>query len=239
MAKIHYALTHLSEFVSTGFPAGWISRHSRPRASANSSGTKLSFMPACAGPGAGDAQQLAGGEFALAPGHRAQDPGGDQAGQGGTLDAVPPHPGVHRRRRAGRGVRLLPHGSRRRRHHPPQLRSRPDLRRQIHHPAIRQQPGHPGPRPRLEQDPHRRGLHRPNWRDYLDRHGGSISDNGGRSCINASAIVVPQVRRRDRRRPRPTTRALESTRPEDRGARCRASPIRRWPISSTPRSRTG
>ncbi|MBM3881065.1 MAG: aldehyde dehydrogenase [Verrucomicrobia bacterium] len=30
------------------------------------------------------------------------------------------------------------------------------------------------------------------WRDYLDVMVGAISDNGGRSCINASAIVVPQ-----------------------------------------------
>jgi acyl-CoA reductase-like NAD-dependent aldehyde dehydrogenase len=31
-----------------------------------------------------------------------------------------------------------------------------------------------------------------NWRDYLDVMIASISDNGGRSCINASAIVVPK-----------------------------------------------
>ena len=31
-----------------------------------------------------------------------------------------------------------------------------------------------------------------NWRDYLDVMVASISDNGGRSCINASAIVVPR-----------------------------------------------
>jgi len=31
-----------------------------------------------------------------------------------------------------------------------------------------------------------------NWRDYVDLMAGSISDNGGRSCINASAIVVPK-----------------------------------------------
>ena len=30
-----------------------------------------------------------------------------------------------------------------------------------------------------------------NWREYLDVMVSSISDNGGRSCINASAIVVP------------------------------------------------
>jgi len=31
-----------------------------------------------------------------------------------------------------------------------------------------------------------------NWRDYLDVMVASISDNGGRSCINASAIIVPK-----------------------------------------------
>ena len=31
-----------------------------------------------------------------------------------------------------------------------------------------------------------------NWRDYLDVMAASIADNGGRSCINASAIVVPK-----------------------------------------------
>jgi acyl-CoA reductase-like NAD-dependent aldehyde dehydrogenase len=31
-----------------------------------------------------------------------------------------------------------------------------------------------------------------NWRDYVDVMVASISDNGGRSCINASAIVVPK-----------------------------------------------
>ncbi len=30
------------------------------------------------------------------------------------------------------------------------------------------------------------------WRDYIDVMAGAISDNGGRSCINASAIVVPR-----------------------------------------------
>ena len=30
-----------------------------------------------------------------------------------------------------------------------------------------------------------------NWPDYIDVIAGAISDNGGRSCINASAVVVP------------------------------------------------
>ena len=31
-----------------------------------------------------------------------------------------------------------------------------------------------------------------NWRDYIDVIAGAISDNGGRSCINASCVVVPK-----------------------------------------------
>jgi hypothetical protein len=31
-----------------------------------------------------------------------------------------------------------------------------------------------------------------NWRDYIDLMAASISENGGRSCVNASAIVVPK-----------------------------------------------
>jgi acyl-CoA reductase-like NAD-dependent aldehyde dehydrogenase len=31
-----------------------------------------------------------------------------------------------------------------------------------------------------------------NWRDYIDVMVASISDNGGRSCINASAVIVPK-----------------------------------------------
>ena len=31
-----------------------------------------------------------------------------------------------------------------------------------------------------------------NWRDYVDVMAAAISDNGGRSCINASAVVVPK-----------------------------------------------
>lgn len=34
-----------------------------------------------------------------------------------------------------------------------------------------------------------------NWRDYLDVLVASVSDNGGRSCVNASAIVVPKYGR--------------------------------------------
>ncbi len=31
-----------------------------------------------------------------------------------------------------------------------------------------------------------------NWREYIDVIAASISDNGGRSCVNASAVVVPR-----------------------------------------------
>ncbi|MES2572754.1 MAG: aldehyde dehydrogenase family protein, partial [Verrucomicrobiota bacterium] len=31
-----------------------------------------------------------------------------------------------------------------------------------------------------------------NWRDHIDLIAGSIAENGGRSCVNASAVVVPK-----------------------------------------------
>ena len=34
-----------------------------------------------------------------------------------------------------------------------------------------------------------------NWPDYIDLIAGSIADNGGRSCVNASAVVVPKYGR--------------------------------------------
>lgn len=34
-----------------------------------------------------------------------------------------------------------------------------------------------------------------NWRDYIDVMAASIADNGGRSCINASAVLVPKYAR--------------------------------------------
>src|SRR6478735_7355594 len=34
-----------------------------------------------------------------------------------------------------------------------------------------------------------------NWKEHIDLIAGSISDNGGRSCINASAVVVPKYGR--------------------------------------------
>jgi hypothetical protein len=34
-----------------------------------------------------------------------------------------------------------------------------------------------------------------NWREHIDLIAGSIADNGGRSCVNASAVVVPKYGR--------------------------------------------
>ena len=39
------------------------------------------------------------------------------------------------------------------------------------------------------------------WEKYLDLIVSSIAANGGRSCINASAVWTPEERRQDRRRP--------------------------------------
>ncbi len=71
------------------------------------------------------------------------------------------------------------------------LRTRAHLRRQKHDGAVCQQPEDPTARAGLEQNSHRRRQHRELARLHR-RHGREHRDNGGRSCINASAIVVPK-----------------------------------------------
>lgn len=58
-----------------------------------------------------------------------------------------------------------------------------------------------------------------NWRDYLDVMVSSISDNGGRSCINASAIVVPRHAAEIADALAQRLGPIEPTRPDDPRAR--------------------
>ncbi len=58
-----------------------------------------------------------------------------------------------------------------------------------------------------------------NWRDYLDVMASSISDNGGRSCINASAIVVPKYAAEIADALAQKLGPIQPTRPEDENAR--------------------
>ena len=58
-----------------------------------------------------------------------------------------------------------------------------------------------------------------NWRDYLDVMVSSISDNGGRSCINASAIVVPKYAAEIADALAQKLGPVQPTRPEDENAR--------------------
>ena len=58
-----------------------------------------------------------------------------------------------------------------------------------------------------------------NWRDYLDIMVSSISDNGGRSCINASAIIVPKHAAEIADALAQRLGPIEPTRPEDPHAR--------------------
>lgn len=58
-----------------------------------------------------------------------------------------------------------------------------------------------------------------NWRDYLDVMVSSISDNGGRSCINASAIVVPKYAAEIADALAQKLGPIQPTRPEDENAR--------------------
>jgi len=58
-----------------------------------------------------------------------------------------------------------------------------------------------------------------NWRDYLDVMVSSISDNGGRSCINASAIVVPRYAAEIADALAQKLGPIQPTRPDDENAR--------------------
>jgi len=58
-----------------------------------------------------------------------------------------------------------------------------------------------------------------NWRDYVDVIAGAISDNGGRSCINASAVVVPRYAAEIADALAQKLGPIAPTRPDDEGAR--------------------
>ena len=78
------------------------------------------------------------------------------------------------------------------------------------------------------------------WREYLDVIVESIAANGGRSCVNASAVWTPKQRQGDRRGPGRAARQGEGPavgRP--RAADRRRSPTRRSPRRSTAWSTTG
>lgn len=57
------------------------------------------------------------------------------------------------------------------------------------------------------------------WRDYLDVMVSSIAENGGRSCINASAVVVPSHAAEIADALAQKLGPIEPTRPEDENAR--------------------
>ena len=93
-------------------------------------------------------------------------------------------------------------------------------------------------RPRAQQDSYRRrpdralaGVHRPDV--------SSIAENGGRSCINASAVVVPKYAAEIA----DTALAQSSGRsrrcPPDKGARSPPLPILPWRRASMPPSKKG
>jgi len=58
-----------------------------------------------------------------------------------------------------------------------------------------------------------------NWKDYIDVMVSAISDNGGRSCINASAIVVPRHAAEIADALAQKLGPIEPTAPEDESAR--------------------
>jgi acyl-CoA reductase-like NAD-dependent aldehyde dehydrogenase len=58
-----------------------------------------------------------------------------------------------------------------------------------------------------------------NWREYIDVIVSSISDNGGRSCINASAVLVPKYGKEIADAIAEKLGAIEPLAPDDEGAR--------------------
>ena len=58
-----------------------------------------------------------------------------------------------------------------------------------------------------------------NWREYIDVIAGAISDNGGRSCINASAVVVPKYAAEIADALAQKLGPVQPTRPDDEKAR--------------------
>jgi acyl-CoA reductase-like NAD-dependent aldehyde dehydrogenase len=58
-----------------------------------------------------------------------------------------------------------------------------------------------------------------NWREYIDVIAGAISDNGGRSCINASAVVVPKYAAEIADALAQKLGPVQPTKPEDPNAR--------------------
>ncbi|HCZ03631.1 MAG TPA: aldehyde dehydrogenase, partial [Verrucomicrobiales bacterium] len=57
------------------------------------------------------------------------------------------------------------------------------------------------------------------WPDFIDLMAASISENGGRSCINASAVVVPKYGKEIADALAKKLGPYEPTRPDDQGAR--------------------
>lgn len=57
------------------------------------------------------------------------------------------------------------------------------------------------------------------WRDYIGLIAGAISDNGGRSCINASAVIVPSHGREIAEALAEILGPVAPSRPDDPGAR--------------------
>jgi hypothetical protein len=58
-----------------------------------------------------------------------------------------------------------------------------------------------------------------NWPDFIDLMAASISENGGRSCINASAVVVPKYGKEIADALAKKLGPFQPTRPDDEGAR--------------------
>ena len=154
MAKIHDALTQMKtildgltrgldlSILDTGF------------------GRTIELLSGGQQPGPGHAQQFTGGQFAVAGGHSAENPGRHQTRPRRTLDAVSFDPGLHRGGLSGGGVWLLSDRSRRRGRDFALLRPFAAVWRQEHDRPLCEQSRHSNSRPGLQQNPGRRGRNR-------------------------------------------------------------------------------
>ncbi len=140
----------------------------------------------------GPAQQLAGRALAVGAGGGAEDGAGPEAGQRGAVDAVPPDPGLHRRRTC----RRTPSGITRR-----TTRGAAEILRSCGRGMVF---GDTSTTSAWANDP-RVEVHGPGYskvvlgpdasRDFqphLDVIAASIAENSGRSCVNASGVWVTE-----------------------------------------------
>ena len=188
MAKVHGVLSRVDEVLG-GLTRG-LDLSVLDEGVGEHEGHLLSFFPRTDALGVVLPSNSPGVHSLWAPATVLEDAAGAQAGQRRAVDAAPHHPGVHRGGRAGRGVRLLPHRSRRRQRDPAVVRPRHGVRRRRLDEALEGATrASRCTAPATARWSSARTL-ADDWERYVDVIAESISNNGGRSCVNASGVWV-------------------------------------------------